>query len=91
LALSSFSFDLRSVRKIRLSRVEPLAPIYRGLAGQGLIARDYLNGETGTGGVYLWRAARRRSLVYRARMAELTSVSVFAPGSPGDHDVTSTI
>ena len=30
------------------------APIYRGLAKRGLIRKDYLNGETGTGGVYLW-------------------------------------
>ena len=30
------------------------APTYRGLAGKGLIRKDYLNGETGTGGVYLW-------------------------------------
>ena len=30
------------------------APIYRDLAKKGLIRKDYLNGETGTGGVYLW-------------------------------------
>ena len=30
------------------------APIYRGLAGKGLISKHYLNGDTGTGGVYLW-------------------------------------
>ena len=27
------------------------APTYRGLAAKGLIRKDYLNGETGTGGV----------------------------------------
>ena len=27
------------------------APTYRGLAGKGLIRKDYLNGDTGTGGV----------------------------------------
>lgn len=32
------------------------APIYRGLAGKGLIRKDYLNGDTGTGGVYLWES-----------------------------------
>lgn len=32
------------------------APTYRGLAGQGLIRKDYLNGEDGTGGVYLWES-----------------------------------
>ena len=30
------------------------APAYRDLGGKGLIRKDYLNGETGTGGVYLW-------------------------------------
>jgi hypothetical protein len=30
------------------------APTYRGLAKKGLIRKDYLNGENGTGGVYLW-------------------------------------
>jgi hypothetical protein len=30
------------------------APIYRGLAAKGLIRKDYLNGDAGTGGVYLW-------------------------------------
>jgi hypothetical protein len=29
------------------------APIYRSLAGKGLIRKDYLNGETGTGGVWI--------------------------------------
>lgn len=32
------------------------APTYRDLAGQGLIRKDYLNGESGTGGVYLWES-----------------------------------
>jgi len=30
------------------------APTYRNLAGQGLIRKDYLNGDSGTGGVNLW-------------------------------------
>jgi hypothetical protein len=30
------------------------APTYRNLAAKGLIRKDYLNGEAGTGGVYLW-------------------------------------
>lgn len=30
------------------------APTYRGLAEKGLIRKDYLNGDSGTGGVYLW-------------------------------------
>lgn len=32
------------------------APIYRELARKGLIRKDYLNGEAGTGGVYLWES-----------------------------------
>ena len=32
------------------------APTYRALATHGLIRKDYLNGETGTGGVYLWES-----------------------------------
>lgn len=30
------------------------APTYRDLGEKGLIRKDYLNGEIGTGGVYLW-------------------------------------
>ena len=36
------------------------APIYRGLAKKGLIRKDYLNGEHGTGGVYLSAFNRRK-------------------------------
>lgn len=32
------------------------APTYRALAEKGLIRKDYLNGEAGTGGVYLWES-----------------------------------
>jgi len=49
------------------------APIYRGLAGQGLIRKDYLNGEAGTGGVYLWESrADAEAWFTEARIAELT-------------------
>ncbi len=30
------------------------APTYRALGAKGLIRKDYLNGDAGTGGVYLW-------------------------------------
>ena len=30
------------------------APTYRDLGKKGLIRKDYLNGDTGAGGVYLW-------------------------------------
>ena len=49
------------------------APIYRGLAGKGLIRKDYLNGETGTGGVYLWDSRESAQAWFtEARIAELT-------------------
>jgi hypothetical protein len=49
------------------------APIYRGLARQGLIRKDYLNGETGTGGVYLWESRKAAEAWFtEARIAELT-------------------
>lgn len=49
------------------------APIYRGLAKQGLIRKDYLNGETGTGGVYLWDSRQSAEAWYtEERIADLT-------------------
>jgi hypothetical protein len=49
------------------------APIYRNLASEGLIRKDYLNGENGTGGVYLWNNRRSAEAWFtEARIAELT-------------------
>ena len=49
------------------------APIYRGLAKRGLIRKDYLNGETGTGGVYLWDNRESAEARFTEdRIAELT-------------------
>lgn len=49
------------------------SPIYRGLANQGLIRKDYLNGEGGTGGVYLWESRQAAEAWYtEARIEELT-------------------
>lgn len=48
------------------------APIYRDLAKKGLIRKDYLNGETGTGGVYLWdNRESAQAWFTEARIAEL--------------------
>ncbi|MGY4479498.1 monooxygenase [Bradyrhizobium sp. USDA 3364] len=44
------------------------APIYRNLATKGLIRKDYLNGDAGTGGVY--EAAE--AWFTEAKLAELT-------------------
>ena len=49
------------------------ALIYRGLATKGLIRKDYLNGDTGTGGVYLWESrACAEAWFTEDRMVELT-------------------
>ena len=49
------------------------APIYRDLADKGLIRKDYLNGDSGTGGVYLWEhRAAAEAWFTDARIAELT-------------------
>ena len=50
------------------------APTYRGLARKGLIRKDYLNGENGTGGVYLWDSRESAQAWFtEARVAELTA------------------
>ena len=49
------------------------APIYRNLATKGLIRKDYLNGEAGTGGVYLWESREAAEAWFtEAKIAELT-------------------
>ena len=57
------------------------APVYRGLAAKGLIRKDYLNGETGTGGVYLWESrAAAEAWFTEERVAELTKRFGVRPG-----------
>ena len=49
------------------------APTYRDLGRKGLIRKDYLNGEAGTGGVYLWESRAAAEAWFTAeRMEELT-------------------
>lgn len=49
------------------------APIYRELGQKGLIRKDYLNGEVGTGGVYLWENRKAAEAWFtEARIEELT-------------------
>ena len=49
------------------------APTYRDLARKGLIRKDYLNGESGTGGVYLWDSRESAEAWFtEARIADLT-------------------
>jgi hypothetical protein len=49
------------------------ASIYRDLGKKGLIRKDYLNGDAGTGGVYLWESrADAERWFTDERVAELT-------------------
>ena len=49
------------------------APTYRDLGKKGLIRKDYLNGDAGTGGVYLWESRQAAEAWYtEERIAELT-------------------
>ena len=49
------------------------APIYRDLGTKGLIRKDYLNGDSGTGGVYLWESRQAAEAWYtEERLADLT-------------------
>lgn len=49
------------------------APIYQNLGKKGLIRKDYLNGDAGTGGVYLWESrAAAEAWFTEERIAELT-------------------
>lgn len=49
------------------------APIYRDLGRKGLIRKDYLNGDAGTGGVYLWESrASAEAWFTEERVEQLT-------------------
>jgi hypothetical protein len=68
-------FDLpKRTEELAVKGGTSTAPIYRGLASKGLIRKDYLNGETGTGGVYLWDSRESAQAWFtEARIAELTA------------------
>jgi len=56
------------------------APTYRGLGEKGLIRKDYLNGDAGTGGVYLWESrAAAEAWFTPERVAMLTERFGAAP------------
>jgi hypothetical protein len=49
------------------------APTYRNLASKGLIRKDYLNGDGGGGGVYLWENRQAAEAWFtEAKLDELT-------------------
>ena len=48
-------FDLPNVpEETVITRSLPNTTIYRNLGKKGLIRKDYINGDKGAGGVYLW-------------------------------------
>ena len=50
-------FELpKRTREQAISGATSSAPTYRGLATRGLISKHYLNGDSGTGGVYVWES-----------------------------------
>ncbi|HRD74799.1 MAG TPA: monooxygenase [Hyphomicrobiaceae bacterium] len=67
-------FDLpKRTEELAIKGGSSTAPIYRGLAAKGLIRKDYLNGDAGTGGVYLWSSrADAEAWFTDERMADLT-------------------
>ncbi|MFK7966851.1 MAG: hypothetical protein AB8C46_23055 [Burkholderiaceae bacterium] len=49
------------------------APTYRALCAKGLIRKDYLNGDSGTGGIYLWQDRQSAQAWFTEdRLASLT-------------------
>ena len=46
------------------------APTYRALGAKGLIRKDYLNGDAGTGGVYLWESREAAEAWYTPERLE---------------------
>ena len=57
------------------------APTYRGLAKKGLIRKDYLNGENGTGGVYLWDSRKSAEAWFTEAHRRLNR-ALWGPASP---------
>jgi hypothetical protein len=56
-----------------ISAAENSAPTYRDLAPAGLVRKDFLNGESGGGGVYLWdERASAEAWFTPERIADLT-------------------
>ena len=47
------------------------APTYRDLSGRGLIRKDYLNGDSGTGGVYLWESREAAEAWFTVERVEM--------------------
>ncbi len=47
------------------------APTYRDLAGRGLIRKDYLNGDCGTGGIYVWENRAAAEAWFTAERVEI--------------------
>lgn len=46
------------------------APTYRALESKGLISKHYLNGDSGTGGVYLWSSRAAAQAWYTEELVQ---------------------
>ena len=57
------------------------APTYRGLSDKGLIRKDYLNGDTGTGGVYLWENREAAEAWFTPERVQMLTEKFGAPPS----------
>src|SRR3954471_11331550 len=67
-------FDLpKRTEELEVKGGTSTAPTYRDLAKRGLIRKDYLNGEDGTGGGCLWdRRESAQAWFTEAHIAQLT-------------------
>ena len=57
------------------------APTYRALATRGLVRKDYLNGDQGAGGVYLWETRAAAEAWFTAQW-QAQEMSDFTPLLP---------
>jgi hypothetical protein len=67
-------FDLPNTPEATvIERSLPNTKIYRGLGAKGLIRKDYINGASGAGGVYLWDNRKSAETWYTEELlADLT-------------------
>jgi hypothetical protein len=79
IVIVQFSLPKRSHRDA-VAGATASAPTYRDLASKGLISKHYLNGDAGTGGVYLWESrAAAQDWYTDALLADLTKRFGVAP------------
>lgn len=57
-------------RDAAIESARKTAPTYTALASKGLIRKYYINGEAGSGGVYLWRSEAAARAWYTSDWAQ---------------------